>query len=434
MSRRRVVVVTAVLLAAALTVLPAPRAEAAVTHVYNPTTDVLTISSDAAADAIVVTCQGGSVAVGGSPLAGPTVPCAGVQVLNVNGGGGNDVIDTTNGIFPVVNLDGGDGDDTVTGAEAGNPSSTQLIATGGPGNDTLRFTSGDNLAGGDGNDTFVQISGFHTSTTVMQGQSGTDTYRVDLSAVSALSLDLVPTSGGLTISFGSGGQVAPYNGIEVVDLILTDGSEVVRVGAFPGQARVDGRGGNDTLEGGDGSDILLGGSGNDTIEGGDGADSLDAGDGNDVVRARDESADVVACGLGADVAVLDAADTTNGCETRDLGSGTDGIKPKPTFSGAKVSGTKLKLSALCPATELRCVGSAKLTAKGKRNGKATKVKLGDVLIVADGGRKDRLSLVLTPAQRSAVAALTKAKLLIAYNVIDAGGNVGKGRASIRLKT
>ena len=54
-------------------------------------------------------------------LAGPTVPCVNVTTLNVNGGGGNDVIDTTNFIRNVVSLDGGDGDDSLTGAEGANP-------------------------------------------------------------------------------------------------------------------------------------------------------------------------------------------------------------------------------------------------------------------------------------------------------------------------
>ena len=191
----------------------------------------------------------------------------------------------------------------------------------------------------------------------------------------------------------------PWSGIEVVDLRLTDGSETVRLGAFPGRARVESRGGNDTLVGGDGADTFIGGTGNDTLEGGAGADSLDAGDGDDVVRSRDEFGDTVACGAGADIAIIDGADATSGCETQDLKSGTDSVNPEPTFSGAKVKGKKLKLKAACPATELRCVGEAKLSVKGKRNGANRSVKLGEVLVVADGGRTDQITLLLTPAQR-----------------------------------
>jgi hypothetical protein len=39
--------------------------------------------------------------------------------------------------------------------------------------------------------------------------------------------------------------------------------------------------------------------------------------GDDQVQARDDAADQVDCGDGTDVAVLDAADATNACETED---------------------------------------------------------------------------------------------------------------------
>ncbi len=428
----RVVGIAGLVLAALL--LPAGPAQAAISVVYNPTTDVLTLTSDAASDAMVVSCVGGNVAVGGIAVTGP-VPCAGVLVLNVNGGGGNDVLDTTAvPDFDTVNLDGGDGDDSLTGAEGSNPSSTDLNATGGPGNDALRFTTGDSIAGGDGDDTFVFQNGFHGAGLVLQGQGGTDTYSLDLGGVGALPLDLVPLGGGLAISFGGAVQIAPWTGIEVLDLRLTEGSETVRIGAFPGRARVESRGGNDTLEGGDGADALIGGPGNDTLEGGAAADSLDGGDGDDVIRSRDVFGDSVNCGAGADIALIDGADSTTGCEVLDKGSSTDAIKPEPKFSGAKVTGKKLKLKAACPAGELRCVGEATLSVKGKSNGGTRSVKLGRVLVVADGGRTDRITLLLTPAQRGALRGLTKAKLTIAYDVMDAAGNIGKGKKTIPLKT
>jgi Ca2+-binding RTX toxin-like protein len=415
-------------------VLPAGPAHATVTHTHSNVTDVLTVTSDAASDAIVVTCAGANVAVNGVALAGPTVPCVEVDTLNVNGGGGNDIIDTTNFIRDVVNLDGGDGDDSLTGAEPVNPLPTTLNATGGPGNDVLRFASGDSIAGGDGDDTFPYLNSLHPSTLVLQGQGGTDTYLADLSGVGSLPFDIVALGGGLAISFGGPTTFAPWSGIEVLDLKLTDGSEIVRLAAFPGRGRIESRGGNDTLIGGDGADAFLGGSGNDTLEGGGGADSLDGGEGDDVVRSRDTFADSVACGDGSDVALVDAADSTSACETLDRGSSTDGTKPEPTFSGAKVAGSKLKLTATCPATELRCVGQATLSVKGKRGAANRNVKVGRVLIVADGGRKDQITVALTTAQRAALKGLSKAKLTIAYDVMDAGGNVGKGKKTIKLKT
>ena len=418
------------LVAAALLVPPSPAHAAVVT---NYTAGKLTVTSDGASDAMVFTCSG-SLRLNGATI--PGVASCGVSEIEVRGNGGNDVIDVTavQNNASTFDLDGGDGDDVIAGGEATNPANSNVIAVGGAGNDTLRFVNGDAITGGEGDDVFEVTNSLHSSTTLLQGQGGTDTYRMNLTGVPAIPLEVLPVSAGLVVSLGGNVTTSPWSSMEVVDALLTDGSETLHGEAFPGRLVIDGRGGNDALFGGDQGDVLKGGTGNDSVEGGDGADALDGGDGDDVLRSRDAYTDALVCGAGSDVAVLDAADSTNGCETRDLGSGTDGIKPKPTFSGAKVSGTKLKLRALCPATELRCVGAATLTAKGKRNGKATKVQLGDVLIVADGGRKDRLSLVLTPAQRAAVVGLTKAKLLIAYNVIDAGGNLGKGKASIRLKT
>ena len=428
----RVVGVTGLFLGALI--VPAGPAQATVTFTHNNVTDVLTLTSDAASDTIVVTCLGGNVAVNGVALAGPTVPCVEVSTLNVNGGGGNDTIDTTGFIHNVVNLDGGDGDDSLTGAEGPNPTSTTLTATGGPGNDVLRFTTGDSIAGGEGDDTFAYLNTFHAEDLVLEGQGGTDTYLVDLSGAPALPFNLVPLSSGIAVFIGPGASVAPWSGIEVVDLRLTDGSETVRLGAFPGRGRVDARGGNDTLLGGDGDDTFIGGVGNDTLEGGAGADSLDGGDGDDILRSRDVFADSLNCGGGTDIAIIDGADSTTGCETKDVGSGTDAIKPKPKFSGAKVKGSKLRLTATCPASELRCVGDAALSVKGKKNGAKRGVKLGRVLVVADGGRKDRIVVALSPAQRSALRGLTNAKLTIAYDVIDAAGNVGKGKQTIKLKT
>ena len=427
----RIVGVAGLVLAAL--VLPASPAHATVTHALVG--NVLTLNSDAASDAIVVTCPGNTnVAVNGVALALPAVPCANVITLNVNGGGGNDFIDTTGFIRNLVNLDGGDGNDSLTGAEGGNPLNTTLNATGGPGNDVLRFTTGDSIGGGDGDDTFAYVNSFHDNDLVLQGQAGTDTYQVDIGGVPALPFDLVPLAGGLAVSFGGPTAFAPWSGIEVLDLKLTEGSEIVRLAAFPGRARIDSRGGNDTLIGGEGADAFIGGPGNDTLEGGGAADSLDGGEGDDVIRSRDVFADSVACGAGADIAVVDASDVTSACETLDRGSSTDGTKPVPKFSGAKVAGSKLNLKASCPATELRCLGEATLSVKGKRGASTKSVKLGRVLIVADGGRSDKISLALTAAQRSALNGLTKAKLTIAYNVVDAGGNVGKGKKTISLKT
>lgn len=70
----------------------------------------------------------------------------------------------------------------------------------------------------------------------------------------------------------------------------------------------------DTLSGGPGADVLLGGSGNDAIRGGPGRDTILGGKGIDVIGARDGRRDMIDCGPGRDVAVVDRIDTVRHCE------------------------------------------------------------------------------------------------------------------------
>jgi Ca2+-binding RTX toxin-like protein len=65
-------------------------------------------------------------------------------------------------------------------------------------------------------------------------------------------------------------------------------------------------------------EILAGGAGADTLAGGPGPNALSAGPGDDTVLARDAGTDQVDCGAGTDTAVLDAADTAQGCELEQL--------------------------------------------------------------------------------------------------------------------
>jgi Big-like domain-containing protein/hemolysin type calcium-binding protein len=82
-----------------------------------------------------------------------------------------------------------------------------------------------------------------------------------------------------------------------------------------GDDRLTGRADNDTLDGGDGEDTLDGGAGADRLVGGEGNDRLNAGAGDDAIDANDGSREIVICGPGTDVAVVDALDQVVGCET-----------------------------------------------------------------------------------------------------------------------
>lgn len=76
-----------------------------------------------------------------------------------------------------------------------------------------------------------------------------------------------------------------------------------------------GQGGDDYLSGRGGSDNLKGGAGDDRITGGAGENRYSGQRGNDEIRARNGSAEVVRCGRGEDVAIVDDDDRTLGCET-----------------------------------------------------------------------------------------------------------------------
>jgi hypothetical protein len=79
-----------------------------------------------------------------------------------------------------------------------------------------------------------------------------------------------------------------------------------------GADTLKGRGGRDRLLGRRGDDILIGGRGRDVLRGGPGYDEFNArrgeelpGPGNDRINARDGAPDLISCGAGVDVAIVD---------------------------------------------------------------------------------------------------------------------------------
>jgi virginiamycin B lyase len=83
----------------------------------------------------------------------------------------------------------------------------------------------------------------------------------------------------------------------------------------PGNDLLYGGSGNDRLFGGSGNDRLYGGPGNDRINPGPGRDHVFAGPGNDRIFSRDGRRDVIDCGPGHDIAIVDRIDRTRRCET-----------------------------------------------------------------------------------------------------------------------
>jgi Ca2+-binding RTX toxin-like protein len=205
----------------------------------------------------------------------------------MDGGPGNDVLDGTSGDDTLFS--GQSGRDTLNGADG----SDALLALG---------SGGDALNGGPGNDQFVSndvcqghdynggpgfdIAGFarykfapRNGVRVTLGGTASDPARGDCSATHLGSdLEILEGSSGPDVLTGTSGKDP---------LILgRDGDDVI-----------DGAGGADTIDGGSGSDNLLGGAGFDTLESKDGA--------------RDKG---VNCGSGGGQAFRDNSDPVSGCK------------------------------------------------------------------------------------------------------------------------
>lgn len=99
-----------------------------------------------------------------------------VQLVVFDGGDGNDLLDGSHAVLPLVGI-GGEGNDTLLGGAGddtlrGNPGNDSLVGGAGDdnligdaGNDTLIGGDGDdNLVGGDGNDVLISGNGITTFT------------------------------------------------------------------------------------------------------------------------------------------------------------------------------------------------------------------------------------------------------------------------------
>ncbi len=220
---------------------------------------------------------GNNSAVDTLSYAGRDQPVTAAAALDGGAGGGGvgENDQIAQGIVEV--LIGGNAGDTLEG----------LRVEGGPGSDRL---FGRNAFGDAGDDTFVLglVGGQSAS-----GGSGIDTLNLS-GETDAVDVDL----GGGTITNPSTGARSTLSRIE--------------------NART--------------------GSGDDSLTGGAGPNVLDGGAGDDVFATRDSGADTVTCGLGFDVATVDAADLLTGCETVDTSAapaaGPAGPAGSPGATGA----------------------------------------------------------------------------------------------------
>ncbi len=216
------------------------------------------------------------------------------ETLQVNGGGGDDTIAGAPGLATLIKLsmDGGDGNDTLTGGNGDD------VMAGGPGNDRLVGAQGrDAMAGNDGDDTMVWNNG--DGSDVMNGEAGDDTVEVNGAAAAGDDFRVKPN-----------GARVRFERINLVPFSLDIGtSEHLDVNAGGGDDRIVGSKGLARLI----SSSFDGQDGNDRITGTDGADELVGGPGRDVIRSRDRAADLVDCGAGLDLAIVDRRDRVRGC-------------------------------------------------------------------------------------------------------------------------
>lgn len=292
-------------------------------------------------------------AVTGSTYSGLTYSGAGV--LQVNGSGGNDILNFNANVTSytgTITLNGGAGDDTITGTAKND------TIFGGAGNDTLTGGAGsDYLDGGADDDTYrftavadisadtINDTGGGTDVIFMDAALNFDLSGIAVTGVEGLKFYQGATAQTLTISkaqaalytdfIGSASAINTLIATGVTTSLDMDTSknytnvDKVVINASTSSAGI-------TLKGASGvSNSITGGTGNDTIVAGTQADTLLGGSGNDtyqIISTNLTSADIVTDSSGtADVLqIIDAGATiidvqlTNvtGVEILKLGAGS----------------------------------------------------------------------------------------------------------------
>lgn len=158
------------ILIAVLLMIPSPAFALVTSAAANGT---LTVTSDivvaGAGDTITVQCTGDNVQVNGLDPSTGAIGGSAITALVVNGGAGDDTIDTSSASClgsATRTVNGGGGNDTIQGSNKAD------VVDGGEGNDTINGKNGkDTLTGGIGNDT---ISGGNGKDTINGGE-GDDT-------------------------------------------------------------------------------------------------------------------------------------------------------------------------------------------------------------------------------------------------------------------
>jgi Ca2+-binding RTX toxin-like protein len=284
-------------------------ADAAITPTFDGGAKVATLTSDDSGDVITLLVDGngnishrigaGAAAVTSDdwdPVAGgpQQIPNDGSFTITVNGGGGDDAINTSGINTLTTNINGGTGNDTIVGTAQpniirGDEGDDSL--TGGVGNDTVEGGVGNDLMiwnNGDNNDTndggagrdITQVNGAVNAGDIFTYQPGADPTRTRFDRT-----NLVP----FFIDISGATETLDLNTLGGNDSITGTGAPAIlaQLDGGAGQDTLNGGGGPDLLEGGTDTDTLNGGAGDDRVIGNTGGDTSSGGDGTDTLVWND---------------------------------------------------------------------------------------------------------------------------------------------------
>jgi Ca2+-binding RTX toxin-like protein len=240
-----------------------------------------------------------------------------VELLDINGRGGDDTISAAGFAANVVelDLDGGAGDDFLSGSDGRD------TLRGGDGDDTLVGNRGDDSAtGGEGNDLFIWNNG--DGSDLFQGNAGEDEVQVNGADAAGDDFEISESTTGVMFQRNNLGLFA----LDIQEVETLD---------------INGQGGNDTISAaGLAADIvnldLAGGAGDDLLIGSDGVDTLRGGGGDDTMIGN--RGDDVAFGQGGDDLFI--WNNGDGSDRFDGGVGDDEVQ----VNGADAAGDDFEIS------------------------------------------------------------------------------------------
>jgi Ca2+-binding RTX toxin-like protein len=305
--------------------------------------------------------------------------------LDIDAGAGNDTIDSGDGADL---LEGGEGNDSI--APDDNPADTLDVARGGNGDDTITWN------GGDDND--VNDGGAGNDTSVVNGATAAERFTIKPGATAGrVQFDRTNANPGpFSIDIGT---------TELLRLNANDGDDVIK--GFKGlQGLIK------TELNGEGDD--------DQIRGTDAEDRINAGKGLDLVNSIDRAEDLVDCGTGFDIALVDRRDFLRNCNVVIGGLLRVKAPKSAVVDDNGVAAVRLK----CAGTK-KCKGVAKLRSGGKTLGSARfNIKSGKQTVDLKLNRKGK---------RLMAKSASKHRVKLQIDAKDSNGNGWRSTSRLTLK-